>query len=320
MLAATYSEYGSPEQLTVHDVAAPAVSEHDVLVRVATVSLNASDVEFLRAKPAYVRAWGLRRPGHPILGSDVAGQVEAVGSKVTKFQPGDRVFADLLEHWGGLAQKVSAHERLWAHIPEGLSYAQACMVPQAGVVAFQGVQASGDLKGKAVLINGAGGGSGTFAIQFAKLMGAAQVTAVDRGHKSGKMLELGADEAVDFKLDDYTARRGEFDLIVDLVGSRRLQDNARALTSSGRYFLVGGSLGRIFETLTLGTVRSLFSTRKYRLLVVKQSPAAFAHVADLCVRGEVRPVLGRTFPLSEVRDAFRAVEAGDVFGKVVVTI
>lgn len=320
MLAATYSEYGSPEQLTVHDVAAPAVGDHEVLVRVAAVSLNASDIEFLRAKPAYVRAWGLRRPGHPILGSDVAGEVEAVGNKVTKFRPGDRVFADLLEHWGGLAQKVAAHERLWAHIPEGLSYTQASMVPQSGVVAFQGVRASGELKGKSLLINGAGGGSGTFAIQFAKLMGAAKITAVDRGAKAREMLELGADEAIDFTREDYTARHGAFDLIVDLVGSRRLQDNARALTSNGRYFLVGGSLARIFGVLTLGAARSLFSTRKYRLLVVKQSPAAFTHVADLCVRGEVRPVLGRTFPLSEVRAAFRSVEAGEVFGKVVVAI
>jgi NADPH:quinone reductase-like Zn-dependent oxidoreductase len=194
------------------------------------------------------------------------------------------------------------------------------MVPQAGVVALQGVQAGGDLMGKSVLINGAGGGTGTFAIQLAKLMGAARVTAVDRGAKADEMLRLGADEAVDYTRDDYTVRRDAFDLVLDIVGSRRLADNARVLTPNGRYFLAGGPLSRILAAVTFGAIRSLVSTRKYRLLIVKQSPAAFLHVAELCVRGQLRPVLGKTLPLTEVRDAFRLLETGSVFGKIVITL
>lgn len=320
MLAATYSEYGSPDQIHVRETPVPTLGEHDVLVRVAAVALNASDVEFLRANPAYVRAWGLLKPRHPILGSDVAGHVEAVGSKVTKFKPGDRVFADLLERWGGLAEYVSAPERLWAQIPDELDFVAACMVPQAGVVALQAVRAGGDLKGKSLLINGAGGGSGTFAIQFAKGVGAGRITAVDRAAKAAAMLKLGADEVVDFAREDYSKRHGAFDVIVDLVGSRRLADNARALAPNGRYFLVGGPLARILGAISFGAMRSMFSSRRYRLLAVKQSPAAFSEVAASCVSGQVKPVLGQTFPLAEVRSAFRALEAGEVSGKVVVTI
>lgn len=319
MLAATYSEYGSPERLCVREVDAPKPGATDVLVRTVAVSLNASDVEFLRGKPAYVRAWGLRRPRHPILGSDVAGVVEAVGAKVTRFQPGDRVFADLLERWGGLADYVCAPERRWAHIPAGLDFVQASMVPQAGVVALQALQSGGDVTGKSVLINGAGGGAGTFAIQFARRLGAARITAVDRGHKMDAMRNLGADEVIDFTREDYCAR-GPFDVIVDLVGSRSLADNARALSRYGKYILVGGSVPRLVAAVTLGTLRSLLTSRTYRLAIIDPSPVASVQIAEQCVRGEISPVLGAVYSLHDVRAAFVAQATGQPVGKVVVSL
>lgn len=319
MLAATYSHYGPPEQLELKEVVTPKPGDDDVLVRVAATSLNASDLEFLSARPAYVRAWGLWRPRYPILGSDVAGKVEAVGRNVVGFEPGDHVFGDLFERWGGLAQYIVAPAKFWAHIPDGLSFEQACMVPQAGVVALQAVQAAGELAGKSVLINGAGGGSGTFAIQLAKSFGAKHVVAVDRADKAELMKQLGADVTVDFEREDYTKQSSRFDLIVDFVGSRSLGDNARSLSGTGQYFIVGGPVPRLLQTAIWGAIRSLFSSRKYRVLVVKQSLSQFTHVARLCADGQLRPVLGRTYPLTEVRAAFRSLAAGEVLGKVVVT-
>lgn len=318
MKAAVYREYGGPEQLVLQDVAIPTPAPREILVKVGAVSLNASDIEFLSGSPAYVRAWGWSRPKYTILGSDVAGRVEAVGDQVTRFKVGDLVFGDLLDRWGGLAECVTAHERSWAAIPAGLTPEQACMIPQAGVVAWQGIAACGELQGKHLLINGAGGGSGTFAIQVAKLLGAGQVTAVDRGNKATAMHDLGADHTIDFEGDDYTTRRHSFDAILDLVGSRTLAENARALAPRGQYYLVGGSLSRILGAVGFGGVRSLFTTRKYRLLVVQQSAKALADVGELCAAGKLRPIHGRTFPLSEVRQAFAAVQSGSFVGKVVV--
>lgn len=320
MKAACYSTYGGPEQIQLEDVPVPMPGEDEILVRVAAVSLNASDVEFLRASPIYVRAWGLWRPKLRTLGSDVAGRVEAVGPKVTQFEPGDLVFGDLLERWGGLAQYVAAPARLWGHVPLGLSAEQACMLPQAGVVACQAARAAGSIVGKHVLINGAGGGSGTFAIQIAKLQGAGLVTAVDHGTKAAEMQRLGADHVVDYDVEDYTERKSAFDVIIDLVGSHSLSRNAQALAPNGQYFLVGGSLSRILGAVTWGPLRSRFSSRRYRLLVVKQSPEAFIEVAQWCIDGKLTPVLGRSFALSEVREAFQTLLDGQTVGKVVVCL
>lgn len=318
MKAAVYREYGGPEQLVLQDVARPRPAPREILVKVDAVSLNASDIEFLSGSPAYVRAWGWSRPKYTILGSDVAGRVEAVGDQVTRFKVGDLVFGDLLDRWGGLAEYVAAHERSWAAIPAGLTPEQACMIPQSGVVAWQGIAACGELQGKHLLINGAGGGSGTFAIQIAKMLGAGRVTAVDRENKSAAMHELGADHTIDFERDDYTTRRHEFDAILDLVGSRPLSENARALRPRGQYYLVGGSLARILGAVAFGALRSVFTSRKYRLLAVQQSAKALADVGELCAAGKLRPILGHTFALSDVRQAFAALRDGSVVGKIVI--
>lgn len=320
MKAACYHRYGGPEQLALEEVEMPSVGERDLLVRVSDVSLNASDVEFLRGKPAYVRAWGPLRPKVKTLGSDVAGTVVGVGAKTTQFKPGDRVVGDFLEHWRGLAEYVAAPERLWAAIPPTMTNEVACMLPQAGAVAAQAVAACGDVTNKHVLINGAGGGSGTLAIQIAKMSGAARITAVDRGEKAEVMRRLGAHHVIDFTQEDYTARRSHYDAIIDLVGSRSVTANARALTPHGRYLLVGGSVPRLLTTLFFGKCWSLVGSRQVRLLAVKQSPEAIAQVATWCVDGKVNPVLGATFPLQDVQTAFRALCDGAISGKVVIHV
>lgn len=320
MKAACYHRYGGPEQLALEEVETPAIGERDILVRVSHVSLNASDVEFLRAKPAYVRAWGPLRPKVKILGSDVAGTVVGVGSKTTRFKPGDRVVGDLLEHWRGLAEHVAAPERLWAAIPPTLTNEVACMLPQAGAVAAQAVAACGDIANKHILINGAGGGSGTLAIQVARMSGAGRITAVDRAEKADVMRRLGAHEVIDFTREDYTVHHSRYDAIIDLVGSRGVAANARALTPRGRYLLVGGPVPRLLTTLLFGKCWSLVGSRQVRLLVVKQSPEAIGEVATWCVDGKVTPILGSSFPLHEVQAAFRALCDGTVSGKVVIHI
>jgi NADPH:quinone reductase-like Zn-dependent oxidoreductase len=317
MKAACYTEYGDPTRLEVREVPVPQPGASEVLVRVLSVSLNASDVEFLRGAPAYTRAWGLRRPKHPTLGSDCAGCVAAVGEKVTEFKPGDLVFGDLLGRWGALAEYVVAPAQLWVAMPAGLSPEVACMLPQAGVVAWQAVLA-GPVKGKRFLVNGAGGGSGTLTIQLAKLWGAAQVVAVDRAEKATALRELGADAIIDYQTQDYTEQAHSHDRIIDLVGSRSLADNARALAAGGEYHLVGGNVPRLLAALTLGPMRSLVSSKKLRLLAVQQSRAAIALVAEAQLRGEITPITGARFALKDVRDAFHALCSGQIVGKVLV--
>lgn len=320
MKAACYHRYGGPEQIAIEETEVPVPRAGEVLVRVSAVSLNASDVEFLRAKPAYVRAWGPLRPKVPILGSDVAGTVVGVGSKTTRFKPGDLVVGDLLEHWRGLAEYVAAPEGLWAPIPPTLTPDVACMLPQAGVVAAQAVAACGDVTSKHILINGAGGGSGTFAIQVAKLSGAARITAVDTGEKAESMRRLGADHTIDFTREDYTARHSHYDAIIDVVGSRGVAANARALKRNGRYLLVGGPVPRLLNTVLFGRCWSLVGSRQVRLLVVKQSAEAITRVVTWCAEGKITPVLGAQFPLDEAQAAFRALCEGRTTGKVVVHV
>lgn len=320
MRAIYYDTYGGPDCLHERDISVPKLGEHDVRVRVHAVSLNASDVEFLRGRPLYTRAWGFRRPKFRTLGSDCAGQVCDVGSKVTRVEVGDWVFGDLLERWGALAEFVVAPASRWVRIPEGMTPEVACMLPQAGVVAWQCVKAGGDLAGKRVLVNGAGGGSGTFATQMAKLLGARHITAVDLAAKASAMRRLGADEVVDYTQQDYTATHAQYDLIVDFVGSRSVAENVRVLAKGGHYFLVGGSVPRLLGAVTAGSVRSWFSDRTFRLFIHRPNEADLSEVASLCLQRKVQPELWRTFTLAETGAAFQALSTGKVVGKVVIQL
>jgi len=317
MKAVVYDRYGPPSVLRVDDVPVPTAGAGQVLVRLAATSLNLSDWEVLRGTPLYSRIGGLRSPARPILGSDIAGRVEAVGDGVTTFEQGDAVYGDNLARKGGFAEYAVAPESALALKPEALSFAQASTIPQAGAIALQGTDGAGP--GKRVLINGAGGGSGSFAIQLAKRLGA-HVTAVDNAAKLDFMRALGADEVIDYRTDDFTRGHEPYDEILDLVAHRSMFAYRRALADGGRYRCVGGSVPALLRAVTVGYAIGRLTGRRMGVLAVKQGPAHFQPLTDLSVVGEVDIHIHRTYGLDEVPDALEEVGAGRALGKVVITV
>ena len=309
-----YDRYGGPEVLRVEDVPTPTPGSGQVLVRVAATSVNLSDWETLRGSPAYARIGGLRAPARPVLGSDIAGTVEAVGPDVSRFQVGDEVYGDNLGLKGGFAELAVAPESVLARTPPALGAEQASCLPQAGAIALQGT--AGAAAGRRVLVNGAGGGSGSFAIQLAKRLGA-HVTGVDNEHKLEFMRSVGADAVLDFGQEDFT-RTGPYDLILDLVATRSVFACRRALAPGGRYRCVGGTTRAVLRALTAGFVVGRLTGRRIGVLAVKAGPAHFEPLAERCAAGEVAVHIDRTFGLDEVPEALAHVGAGRALGKVVV--
>ncbi len=314
--AVRYDRYGSPDVLQVEDVPMPVPAAGQVRVKVAATSVNLSDWECLRGSPAYARIGGLRHPAHRTLGSDIAGVVDDVGEGVTGFRPGDEVYGDNLALMGGFAEYALAPESALAHKPAELTFAEASTIPQAGAIALQGTQRAA--AGSRVLINGAGGGSGSFAIQLAKRLGA-HVTGVDNDAKQDFMRSVGADEVIDYRLHDFTRTTRPYDLVLDLVAHRSVFAYRRALASGGRYRCVGGTVRALLRVLTVGSVAGGLTGRSIGVLVVKQGPAHFEPLAALCVAGEVKIHIDRTYPLDEVPAALAHAGEGRALGKIVVT-
>jgi NADPH:quinone reductase-like Zn-dependent oxidoreductase len=312
MRAVVYDRYGSPEVLRVDEVPIPEPAAGQVRVQVEATSLNLSDWECLRGTPMYARIGGLRRPAHRTLGSDIAGRIDKVGPGVTGLRPGDEVYGDNLALMGGFAEYALAAESSMIAKPAELTFAQASTIPQAGAIALQGTRGAGP--GRRVLINGAGGGSGAFAIQLAKRAGA-HVTGVDNAHKLEFMRSLGADDVIDYTRDDFTRTRPRYDLILDLVAHRSVLAYRRALAPGGSYYCVGGTVRALLRVLTIGSLTG----RRLRVLVVKLGSPHFDPLADLCVAGDVDIHIDRTFTLDETADALAHVGEGRALGKVVVT-
>lgn len=315
MLAVVHDRYGPPEVLRIEDVPMPAPGRDQVRLRVVATSVNLSDWECLRGSPAYARIGGLRHPPRRTLGSDIAGVVDEVGAGVTRLRPGDEVYGDNLALMGGFAEYALAAESSLAAKPAGLTFAQASTIPQAGAIALQGtrhVEA-----GSRVLINGAGGGSGAFAVQLAKRLGA-HVTAVDNAAKQDFMRSVGADEVIDYRADDFTRATPPYDVILDLVAHRSVFAYRRALARGGRYRCVGGSVPTLLRVLTVGALVGRATGRSLGVLVVKEGPDHFGPLADLCASGDVRINIDRTFGLHEVPAALAHVGEGRALGKVIV--
>ena len=317
MRAVVYDRYGTPDVLRVDDVPVPSPGDGQVRVKIAATSINLSDWECLRGSPLYARLGGLRSPARRTLGSDIAGWVDAVGAGVTRFQPGDEVYGDNLALKGGFAEYTVAAESALAHKPAELTFAEASTIPQAGAIALQGTD--GATVDSRVLINGAGGGSGSFAIQLAKRLGA-HVTGVDNAGKLDFMRSLGADEVIDYRSEDFTRRDEPYDLILDLVAHRSVFAYRRALARGGRYRCVGGSVRALLRVLTIGWLAGRLTHRSLRVLAVQQGPAHFQPLADLCVAGDVAIHIDRTFALDDVPAALAYVGEGHALGKVVVTV
>jgi NADPH:quinone reductase-like Zn-dependent oxidoreductase len=320
MKAIVYRRYGSPDVLELKEVPKPVPRDDELLIKVEAVSVNRSDWENLTGKPLYGRFGGLLRPGRQTLGSDVAGRVEAVGRTVTQFHPGDEVFGEMSLYYGGFAEYVCTGGSAWARKPAGLTFEQAAAIPQAGVIALQGIRRRGHVQpGQQVLINGAGGGAGSFAVQLAKLDGA-EVTGVDNTGKLEFVRSLGADHVIDYTQQDFTKTGQQYDLILDVIAYRSVFDYQRALKPNGRYFMVGGSVATIFQILLLGPLISRTAGKHIRVLGVQRNEKDLLAIAELCEAGNIVLPIDRRYPLREVPEALRYLGEGHAKGKLVITL
>jgi NADPH:quinone reductase-like Zn-dependent oxidoreductase len=320
MKAIVYTKYGPPETLQLEEVAKPTPKDDEVLIKVRAVSVNRSDWEGLRGKPLYARIGGLLKPRHQRLGSDIAGRVEMAGRNIWRFQPGDEVFGDILPRLGGFAEYVCARESALALKPPSMTFEEVAAIPQAAVIALQGIRDRGQVQpGEKVLINGAGGGAGTFAVQLAKMYGA-EVTGVDNYGKLDFMRSLGADHVIDYTREDFTKNGKQYDLILDIVAHRSVFAYKRALRSNGSYFLTGGSVATMFQILLLGPWISMIDSKKIRILAVRPNIEDLDFMKDLIEAGKVTPVIDKTYPLSEVPEAIGYVGDGRAQGKVVISV
>ena len=320
MKAIVYHKYGSPDVLKLEEVEKPSPKDDEILIKIYTVSVNGSDREGLIGKPLYARMGGLRRPGYPILGSDIAGRVETVGKNNTEFQVGDEVFGEIPGYKGGFAEYVCTRGRTMARKPATLTFEEAAAIPQAGVIALRAMRDKGQVQpGQNILINGAGGGAGTFAVQLAKLYGA-EVTGVDNTGKMEFLRSLGADHVIDYTRDDFTRNGKQYDLILDVIAHRSVFAYARALKPHGTGFFVGGSVRTLFQILFLGPLIKRTTGKQIRILAVPQNRKDLISITELCEAGKVRPVIDRVYPFREVPEALRYVGEGRAKGKVVITV
>ncbi len=321
MKAMVYTRYGPPDVLELKEVAKPAPKDHEVLVQVQATSVNSWDWELVTGKPLLHRLiFGFPRPKHPIIGSDIAGRIEAVGRNVTQFQPGDEVFGDISGGgFGAFAEYVCAREDVLALKSARMTFEEAAAIPQAGVLALQGLRQGQIQSGHKVLINGAGGGVGTFAVQIARSFGA-NVTGVDRAEKLDMLRSIGADQVIDYTQEDFTQKAEQYDLILDVVAHRSLFDYRRALRPGGTFVVVGGSPSVLFQLLTLGKWFSKTGNKNMGLLLHKPDSNDLHTMKELFEAGTVVPVIDRRYPFPEAAEAIRSLGAGEVRGKVVITM
>jgi NADPH:quinone reductase-like Zn-dependent oxidoreductase len=323
MKAIVRYQYGSPEVLELRTIAKPEVNDESILVRVRAASLNSGDLDSLYGKPLLARGGGLRKPRHRGLGVDVAGEVEAVGKAVTEFHPRDEVFGDLTQHGlGAFAEYVCAPPRAFSLKPARMTFEEAAAVPQSAVLALQGFRGKQRIQpGDRVLINGAGGNVGPFAVQIAKAFGA-DVTAVDHRGKLDMLLSIGADHVIDYTREDFTRNGQRYDRILDLVARRSLLDCRRSLGRRGVYVLQGASTARLLQAAALGPLISMTGSRTMGVMwwwkPFKQDDVMF--LKKLIDVGSLAPVIDRRYPLSDVPEALRYMKEGKSRGKIVITV
>jgi len=321
MKAVVYDTYGTPDVLRMEEVEIPQPGQHEVLVRVHAASVNSWDWDLLRGKPFLARLGGLRKPRYRTLGADIAGRVVSVGDAVQKFRIGDEVFGDISGcGWGGFAEYVCASEEALTHKPESLSFEQAAAIPQAAVLALQGLRDNGKIsKGHQVLINGAGGGVGTFGIQYAKSLGA-EVTGVDRAEKLDMIRSLGADFVMDYKKEDFTCSGRRYDLILDVVGNRSIFEIKKAIKPGGSYVMVGGTLPRILQALLAQPLTALIEKKNVKVLVHKPNYDDQLFWKSMVEKGQVTPIIDSTYALEDTAKALEYFGEGRVAGKVVIVM
>src|SRR5437667_7454380 len=323
MKAMVYHTYGSPDVLKLEEVQKPVPQDDEVLVQVHATSVNAGDWHLLRAKPFLMRfmGFGLLKPKHTILGSDIAGRVEVVGRNVTQFQSGDEVFGNTAKSgFGGFAEYVAVPENALVLKPTNISFEEAAAVRQAALTALQGLRDKGHIQpGQKVLIHGASGGIGTFAVQIAKSFGA-EVTAVCSTRNVDIVRSIGADHVIDYTQEDFTRNGQRYDLILAVNGYHSISDYKRALNPEGVYVQTGGSNAQMFQAMLLGPVISRTGRQKMGSSAHKPNQKDLIFMKELLEASKVTPVIDRRYPLGETAEAIRYLEAGHARGKVVITV
>jgi len=320
MKAIVYTQYGSPDVLQFKEVEKPAPKDGEILVKIHAASANPLDWHLMRGAPFLARLeGGLRKPKDPRLGADFAGRVEAVGSNVTQFQPGDEVYG---AYTGSFAEYATVPENRLALKPTNSSFEEAAAIPVAAITALQGLRDKGQIQsGQKVLVNGASGGVGTFAVQIAKTFGA-EVTGVCSTRNLEMVRSIGAEHVIDYTKEDFTRNGQHYDLIYDAVGNRSVSDYKRALNPNGRCVIAGfTSLLRLFEHTVLGPLRSKAGNKKVGMMgIAKMNRKDLVFVKGLVEAGKVVPVIERRYPLCETAEAIRHLEGGHARGKVVITV
>ncbi len=321
MKAIVYTRYGTPDVLQFKEVKKPVPRDNEVLVKVHAASINDWDDGLLHGDFINRLINGLRKPKRQILGSDIAGRIEAVGKNITRFKTGDEVYGDLSGrgNWGGFAEYVCAGENFLALKPAAMSFEEAAAIPQAAMLAVQGLIDKGKIQpGQKLLINGSGGGVGTFAVQIAKLYGA-EVTGVDSTSKLDMLRSIGFDHVIDYTKEDFTKNGKRYDLVLDVKTNRSMLDYARALNRKGVYVTVGGSIGRLFQALILAPWISLIH-KKYIRIVALKTNKDLAYINELFEAGKIRTVIDGPYKLEEVPEAFRLFRKAGHKGKIVITM
>ncbi|HXV43560.1 MAG TPA: NAD(P)-dependent alcohol dehydrogenase [Anaerolineae bacterium] len=324
MKAIVYTKYGSPDVLELKEVVKPTPKDNEVLIKVYAAAANPLDWHYMRGTPFLARLVnGLQKPKNTKLGADIAGRVEAIGRNVTQFQVGDEVFGAIsINELGGFAEYVCAPEELLALKPAKMTFEQSAAVPVAAFTALQGLRDKGQIQpGQKVLINGASGGVGTFAVQIAKSFGT-EVTGVCSTRNLDMVRSIGADHVIDYTQEDFTQNGQRYDLIFDAVGNRSVSDYQRALSPNGICAVAGfTTLSRLFQVIFLGAWVSKTGSKKIgQMETAKPNKKDLIVIKELLETGKVVPVIDRTYPLSEVAEAIRYLEEGHARGKVVITV
>lgn len=320
MKAIVYTKYGGPEVLHLKEIEKPCPKDDEVLIKVHAVSINDWDWGLLQGATFFDRLLsGVSKPRKQILGSDIAGRIEAVGKNVTRFKPGDEVYGDLSGSWGGFAEYVCAREKALALKPTAMSFIDAAAIPQAAMLAIQGLRDKGKIRsGQKLLINGAGGGVGTFGVQIAKLYGI-EVTGVDSTSKLDMMRSMGFDHVIDYTKEDFTRNGKCYDLILDTKTNRSAFDYTRALCPDGVYVTVGGSINRLLQVLLLSPLIAMFSKKRVRIVALKANKD-LPYMNELFENGKIKPLIDGPYKLEETAKAFGIFGKGEHKGKMVIII
>ena len=322
MKAIVYTKYGSPDVLHLKEVQKPTPKDKEALIKVHAASLNAPDLDYLRGR-FFARFQGLFKPKYKILGSDIAGRVESIGRNVKQIQPGDEIYVNSFEcGFGAFAEYVCVPENALMLKPASMTFEEASTLPSSAIIALQGLRDKRQIQpGQKVLINGAGGGTGTFAVQIAKYFGA-EVTGVDSTKKLDMVRSIGADHVIDYTQEDFTKSGQRYDMILDVVAHHPILDYKRALSPKGIFIAVGGSTARLFQIIFLGPLISIFGSKKIGIGVWKPNKKEdLVFINELLEAGKLVPVIDKCYPLSETAEAFRYLEEGFSFqGKVVITL